>query len=77
MLHPLKMEEGSDPPFLKNKELYFIVRFPGSPEHALVEIPSSSLPRFIELPSSKEDAFPITFLDEIVRQTYLPCSTGQ
>lgn len=62
-------EKEEEPvPFLKNKGLYFIITFPDTNELALVEIPSATVPRFIELPSARKDLHSISFLDDIIRQ---------
>ena len=61
-------------PFLRNNHLYLAVRMKhanGNSErvkytYALVEIPSSKLPRFATLPSSDNDHYYI-FLDDIIR----------
>jgi len=57
--------------FLENNALYFIVDLesphtPGSHSYALLNIPSSNLPRFSELPSVGEEDY-IVFLDDIIR----------
>ena len=66
LLHPVILEAGQQAPFLENKGLYFIATLEDSPDLALVSIPSGSLPRFIELPDSK-DSHSITFLDDLIR----------
>lgn len=63
----IEEREEAPSPFLKNKELYFIVTFPDTTELALIEIPSSTLPRFVELPSQIDDQYQLTFLDDIIR----------
>lgn len=57
----------TSPPFLANKTLYLIVTYPQSDTLTVINIPSDSLPRFVELPSSKEGEYPISFLDDIIR----------
>jgi polyphosphate kinase len=66
-LNPAYLEVGKEPPFLKNKGLYFVVTF-ADPEAplAIVEIPSDQLPRFQVLPGDGQ-AHHITFLDDIIR----------
>jgi polyphosphate kinase len=63
----IELEAEAPPPFLKNKVLYFIVTFPDIPDLKLVEIPSSRLPRFVELPPTEAGKHSLTFLDDIVR----------
>lgn len=65
-LHPVFIEEETGAPFLKNKGLYFIIRFEASPRLALLPIPSDELPRFQVLPGDGE-AHWITFLDDLIR----------
>jgi len=66
-LHPVYLQAEQEPPFLKNKGLYFIVEFEDSEEGlAIVEIPSGQLPRFVVLPDSENGHY-ITFLDDIIR----------
>jgi polyphosphate kinase len=67
LLHPQTIDFGSEPPFLKNKGLYFIVTFPDNEEQfSLIEIPSDDLDRFVLLPRA-EAGHGITFLDDIIR----------
>ena len=55
------------PPFLANRGLYFIVEFIEDDTcYGLVNIPSTTLGRFVQLPAA-EDTYPITFLDDIIR----------
>jgi polyphosphate kinase len=76
-IQPILLIKNKIKPFLKNRRLYFAVKLApkkeltGKPKlikhkYALVEIPSSELPRFIELPGVNEDKF-IIFLDDIIR----------
>lgn len=69
-LVPVYISEDEDQPapFLKNKVLYFIITFPDADELALVEIPSATISRFVELPQAREGIYSITFLDDIIRQ---------
>lgn len=68
LLNPVFMEDNAPPPFLKNKELYFIVAFPKDSKLALVEIPAADLSRFLVLPGEAEEKHFISFLDDIIRQ---------
>lgn len=65
-LRPVWLLPGQEPPFLKNKGLYFVLCFGEEEALALVEIPSETLPRFVALPS-EASAHTLTFLDDIVR----------
>jgi polyphosphate kinase len=66
ILNPIMLQAGETPPFLDNKQLYFVVTFEGLEDLAIVEIPTENLPRFIELPAT-DGTYPITFLDDIIR----------
>ncbi len=66
-VRPVFIDEESTTPFLENASLYFIVAFEKEEKHlAIVNIPSHTLPRFIELPASDSNHY-ITFLDDILR----------
>lgn len=67
----LRKENQADV-FLENNALYYIVDLesPEQPEkhlHGLLNIPSSNLPRFFELPMIGEDHY-ILFLDDVIRE---------
>ncbi len=58
--------------FLENNALYFLVDIesqekPGIHQYALLNIPSSNLPRFLELPQIGEDHY-ICFLEDVIRE---------
>lgn len=58
--------------FLENNALYFILDMgapgrPGSRQYALLNIPSTSLPRFLELPAVNDDNY-ILFIDDVIRE---------
>jgi polyphosphate kinase len=58
-------------PFLKDKSIYFAVRMwnreePDKHRHALVEIPTDILPRFVVIPTPGRDNF-VILLDDIIR----------
>jgi polyphosphate kinase len=65
-LHPVLIDPEGQPPFLKNKGLYFVIQFEEEAQLALVDIPSDELPRFLALPSGDQEHY-LTFLDDMVR----------
>ncbi len=73
LLEPGFIDPKDPPPFLQNKKLYFAIKLLTKSErlqhvlHAILEIPTDSLPRFIELPQSNGQYF-VMFLDDIIRQ---------
>lgn len=60
---------GEAPPFLDNKQLYFIApaQKQGQAWFYLINIPSDVTPRFVELPSQEQDAHYLIYLDDIIR----------
>jgi polyphosphate kinase len=67
----LRKENQTDV-FLENNALYYIVDLespeqPGKHFHGLLNIPSSNLPRFFDLPMLGEDHY-ILFLDDVIRE---------
>lgn len=72
-LQPIILRKENQPDvFLENNALYFIVDMeaadqPGVHNYALLNIPSSNLPRFSELPMLGDDHY-ILFLDDIIRE---------
>lgn len=72
-LQPILLQkENQANVFLDNNALYFVVVVEPKDElgkrvYALLNIPSSNLPRFMELPKIGEDNF-IVFLDDILRE---------
>jgi polyphosphate kinase len=67
----LRKENQSDV-FLDNNALYFVVDMeaedqPGVHTYALLNIPSSNLPRFSELPMLGDDHY-LLFLDDVIRE---------
>ncbi len=72
-LQPIILQkENQSNVFLENNALYFIVEVepkeePGKRLFALLNIPSSNLPRFLELPKIRDDNF-IVFLDDVLRE---------
>ncbi|MBV6426054.1 MAG: Polyphosphate kinase [Haliscomenobacter sp.] len=65
------LQDGESPPFLENRNLYFIVEFTGRQALGLVSIPTTELPRFLVLPAAAPEEHAVTFLDEILRM-HLP-----
>lgn len=68
----LRKENQTDV-FLENNALYFVVDLesaeqPGEPIYALLNIPSSNLSRFLELPNIGEDHY-IIFMDDVIRES--------
>jgi len=66
LVHPIYILQDEDPPFLKDKQLYFVVSFQEEEKLGLVQIPSQELNRFVAFPSEDAPHY-ITFLDDIVR----------
>ena len=64
-LQPISLDLDSEPPFLKNKALYFIVALEDEAAPTLLELPTD-LPRFVSLPSEGQN-HAIAFLDDIIR----------
>ena len=65
-------KENQQEVFLENNALYFIVNLespeqPGKHVYGLLNIPSSNLPRFVELPMLGDDHY-ILFLDDVIRE---------
>jgi polyphosphate kinase len=66
--------------FLDNNALYFVVDLesteqPGTHTYALLNIPSSNLPRFLELPVIDNDHY-IVFLDDVIRDNLMEIFPG-
>jgi polyphosphate kinase len=72
-LQPIILQpENQSHVFLENNALYFIVDLespedPGKHFYGLLNIPSSNLPRFVELPMLGDDNY-IVFLDDMIRE---------
>lgn len=72
-LQPVLLQKENQPNvFLENNALYFIVDIepadqPGKHQYAVLNIPSSNLPRFSELPMLGNDNY-LLFLDEVIRE---------
>jgi polyphosphate kinase len=64
-LQPQPLDLEGEPPFLKNKALYFVIAGADETPPALLELPAD-LPRFIPLPAA-EGVHAIAFLDDIIR----------
>lgn len=73
-------KENQQEVFLENNALYFIVNLespeqPGKHVYGLLNIPSSNLPRFIELPMLGDDHY-ILFLDDVIRENLSEVFSG-
>ncbi len=72
-LQPVLLQKENQPNvFLENNALYFIVDIepadqPGKHQYAVLNIPSSNLPRFSELSMLGNDNY-LLFLDEVIRE---------
>ncbi len=72
-VQPVILVEKKVKPFLNNAALYLALDMrdkdntEGKPVYGIVKIPSDHLPRFLELPPSKENAKDIIMLDDVVR----------
>ncbi|GJQ61945.1 MAG: polyphosphate kinase [Melioribacteraceae bacterium] len=77
-ISPMLLIKNRIQPFLRNQHLYLAVKLRAKPkrenisgkksraQYALIEIPTSELPRFVELPS-EDGEFPVMFLDDIIK----------
>jgi polyphosphate kinase len=70
-LSPIMLHNIADFPYLKDKSIYLAIKLYNSgltenAEYALIEIPTDTLPRFIELPSESDRKF-IILLEDIIR----------
>ena len=71
-VQPVLLKETKIKPFLIDAALYLacMLKDEDAPEeiyHAIVQIPSDHIPRFIELPSAHENVHDIIILDDVVR----------
>lgn len=72
-LQPVLLQKENQPNvFLENNALYFIVDVeaednPGKHMYAVLNIPSSNLPRFTELPKLEDDNY-LLFVDDVIRE---------
>lgn len=72
-LQPVMLQkENQGTVFLENNALYFIADLepaeqPGKHQYALLNIPSSNLPRFYELPMLGDDHY-LIFLDDVIKE---------
>lgn len=67
---PVWLDEQEETPFLKNKGLYLLLAFADEeqPKLLLLNIPSDTLPRFIQFPKEEaEDTYDFCFLDDLIR----------
>lgn len=77
-ISPMLLVKNRIQPFLRNQHLYLAVKLRAKPkrenisgrksraQYALIEIPTSELPRFIELPTEEGES-PVMFLDDIIK----------
>ncbi len=70
-LMPIMLDKINHFPFLNDKAIYLVTRLskknaPGKFKHALIEIPTHSLPRFVVLPKSSGNNY-IMLLDDVIR----------
>ena len=73
-LHLIRAQTDQQPPFLRNKALYFAIGSGDRQELQLLEIPSDELPRFVVLPSAGQGHY-VSFLDDLIRfnlEEFLP-----
>jgi len=71
-------KENQEKIFLENNSLYLVVDLEspeGKRRFALLNIPSASLPRFLELPAIANDYY-IAFLDDVIRENLSLVFTG-
>jgi polyphosphate kinase len=71
VLSPIMLSNVKEFPYLKDKSIYLAVKLsstePGiATDHALIEIPTNVLPRFLVLPSEYEKKF-IILLEDVIR----------
>lgn len=67
--------EGEVPPFLENRQLYFIVNHGEEKPWEVINIPSNVLPRFLVIPSANDD-YVVMYLDDVIRAS-LPQYLGE
>lgn len=67
---PIMLDKAREFPTLQDASIYLAVRLsrnkPKDIQHALIEVPTASVPRFLVLPPKKEKQF-ILFLDDVIR----------
>ena len=71
VISPILLSNVNQFPYLKDKSIYLAVKLAGNkPEiktdYALIEIPTTVLPRFIVLPSENDRKF-IILLEDVIR----------
>lgn len=74
VLSPIMLSNVTKFPYLKDKSIYLVVKLsstePGiHTDHALIEIPTNVLPRFIVLPSENEKKF-VILLEDVIRYSF-------
>lgn len=68
-IFPIMLDKSIDFPLLQDSSIYLavnILKKTKEPIHALIEVPSNNLSRFIVLPSKKDKNY-IMFLDDVIR----------
>lgn len=66
LLRRQKAVPGEEPPFLENRQLYFVLDFGQEEQWEIVNIPSDTLPRFLSIPA-KADGHYLMYLDDVIR----------
>jgi polyphosphate kinase len=71
VISPIMLQNITGFPYMKDKSIYFGIKLVGNEknkekEYAFIEIPTDTLPRFIELPSESERKY-IILLEDIIR----------
>jgi polyphosphate kinase len=73
VISPIMLQNVVSLPYMKDKSIYFAIKLISNQklvekeiEYAFIEIPTDTLPRFIELPSESEKKF-IILLEDIIR----------
>jgi polyphosphate kinase len=74
LIQPILLSAQEEAPFLKNRGTYLLVELwpPGGRvlgahcEHALIEVPSPPLPRFVALPA-RDGHHEVLFIDDVIR----------
>ena len=69
-IFPIMLDKAKEFPTLLDASIYLAIRFiktkTKETHYALIEVPTSSVPRFVVLPSKKDKQF-ILFLDDVIR----------
>lgn len=69
-IFPIMLDKAKEFPTLQDSSIYLAIRFsknrPKDVQHALIEVPTVSIPRFLVLPPKKNKQY-ILFLDDVIR----------